>query len=67
MTTTTATATTSPDAPFAGFARLLARVQRPRRNPIVEMRTDDRDRQRLLDELRALPGAPADIADRVRV
>jgi len=62
MTTTTATATTSPDAPFAGFARLLARVQRPRRNPIVEMRTDDRDRQRLLDDLRALSNTRADFA-----
>ena len=61
MTTTTTTAAASP-APFAGFARLLARVQRPRRNPIVEMRTDDRDRQRLLDDLRALSNTRADFA-----
>jgi hypothetical protein len=60
MTTTT---TTSP-APFAGFAQLLARVQRSRRNPITEVRTDDRDRdrQRLLDDLRALSNTRADFA-----
>ena len=59
MTTTTATTCAGP---FAGFARLLARVQRPRRNPIVEMRTDDRDRQRLLDDLRALSDTRSDFA-----
>jgi hypothetical protein len=60
---TTTTTTTSP-APFAGFAQLLARVQRSRRNPITEVRTDDRDRdrQRLLDDLRALSNTRADFA-----
>jgi hypothetical protein len=63
-TTTTTTATTTSPAPFAGFAQLLARVQRPRprRNPITELRTDDRDRQRLLDDLRALSNTRADFA-----
>lgn len=60
--TTTTTATTTSAAPFAGFAQLLARVQRSRRNPITELRTDDRDRQRLLDDLRALSNARADFA-----
>ena len=63
MTTTTTTATTCA-GPFAGFAQLLARVQRSRRNPITEVRTDDRDRdrQRLLDDLRALSNTRADFA-----
>ena len=63
MTTTTTATTTSP-ALFAGFAQLLARVQRSRRNPITEVRTDDRDRdhQRLLDDLRALSDTRADFA-----
>ena len=60
-TTATTTATTSP-APFAGFARLLARLPRSRRNPIVGMRTDDRDQQRLLDDLRALSDTRSDFA-----
>ncbi len=60
MTTTTDTTTTS-TAPFAGFAQLLARVQRSRRNP-TEVRTDDRDRQRLLDDLRALSDTRSDFA-----
>jgi len=59
--TTTATTTTSA-APFAGFAQLLDRVRRPRRNPIAGMRTDDRDRQRLLDDLRALSDTRSDFA-----
>ena len=59
--TTTTTATTSP-APFAGFAQLLARVQRSRRNPITGVRTDDRDQQRLLDDLRALSDTRSDFA-----
>jgi len=59
--TTTTTAAASP-APFAGFAQLLARVQRSRRNPITEVRTDDRDQQRLLDDLRALSNTRADFA-----
>jgi hypothetical protein len=62
MTTTTADTTTTSTAPFAGFAQLLARVQRSRRNPITEVRTDDRDRQRLLDDLRALSNTRADFA-----
>jgi len=37
---TTTTAATPCAGPFAGFAQLLARVQRPRRNPIPGMRTD---------------------------
>jgi hypothetical protein len=61
-TTTTADTTTTSTAPFAGFAQLLARVQRSRRNPITEVRTDDRDRQRLLDDLRALSDTRADFA-----
>ena len=61
MTTTTDTTTTS-TAPFAGFAQLLARVQRSRRNPLTRMHTDDRDRQRLLDDLRALSDTRADFA-----
>lgn len=61
MTTTTTTATTCA-GPFAGFAQLLARVQRSRRNPITEVRTDDRDQQRLLDDLRALSNTRADFA-----
>ena len=63
------TATLTPAPLFAGFAELVASVQRPRRRraPLAGMRAGDRDRQRLLDDLRALPDAPADIADRVRV
>ena len=57
----TTTATTSA-GPFAGFAQLLARVQRPRRNPVPGVRTDDRDQQRLLDDLRALSNTRADFA-----
>jgi hypothetical protein len=57
----TTSATTSA-APFAGFAQLLARVQRSLRNPITGVRTDDRDRQRLLDDLRALSDTRADFA-----
>ena len=60
--TTTTTATTTSAALFAGFAQLLARVQRSRRNPITEVRTDDRDQQRLLDDLRALSNTRADFA-----
>ena len=61
--TTTATSTaTASAAPFAAFAQLLARVQRSRRNPITDVRTDDRDRQRLLDDLRALSDTRADFA-----
>jgi hypothetical protein len=62
MTTTTADTTTTSTAPFAGFAQLLARVQRSRRNPITGVRTDDRDQQRLLDDLRALSDTRADFA-----
>ena len=65
MTTTTTTAAAAASrAPFAAFAQLLARVQRSRRNPITEVRTDDRDRdrQRLLDDLRALSDTRADFA-----
>jgi hypothetical protein len=62
MTTTTTADTTTSTAPFAGFAQLLARVQRSRRNPITAVRTDDRDRQRLLDDLRALSNTRADFA-----
>jgi hypothetical protein len=54
--------TTNPAAPFAAFARLLVRVERPRRNPIVGTRTDDRDQQRLLDDLRALSDTRSDFA-----
>jgi hypothetical protein len=61
-TTTTDTTTTTSAAPFAGFAQLLARVQRSRRNPITGVRTDDRDQQRLLDDLRALSDTRADFA-----
>jgi septal ring factor EnvC (AmiA/AmiB activator) len=59
----TTTATTSA-APFAGFAKLLARVQRSGRNPSWATRTpaDDRDRQRLLDDLRALSDTRSDFA-----
>ena len=59
----TTTATTSA-APFAGFAQLLARVRRSRRNPspFTGVRTDDRDQQRLLDDLRALSDTRADFA-----
>jgi septal ring factor EnvC (AmiA/AmiB activator) len=62
-TATTTTATTSA-APFAGFATLLARVQRSGRNPssINRTHTDDRDRQRLLDDLRALSDTRSDFA-----
>ena len=57
------TTTTAPCAgPFAGFAQLLARVQRSRRNPTIQLRTDDRDQQRLLDDLRALSNTRADFA-----
>ena len=54
---------------FAGFAELVASVQRPRRRraTLAGVRTGDRDRQRLLDDLRALPDAPADVAYRVRI
>jgi hypothetical protein len=65
MTTTTTTTTAAAAAsrePFAAFAQLLARVQRSRRNPITEVRTDDRDQQRLLDDLRALSNTRADFA-----
>jgi hypothetical protein len=56
------TTTTTSTAPFAGLAQLLARVQRSRRNPITGVRTDDRDQQRLLDDLRALSDTRADFA-----
>ena len=61
---TTATATAAPL--FASFADLLTRVQHPRRRPTarIRARVGDRDRQRLLDDLRALTDAPADIAPR---
>ena len=62
---TTATATAPAATPlFAAFADLLTRVQRPRRAPTarIRARVGDRDRQRLLDDLRALDDAPADIA-----
>ena len=64
---TTATPTSAPL--FAGFAELVAGVQRPRRRraTLAGLRAGDRDRQRLLDDLRALPDAPADVAYRVRV
>jgi hypothetical protein len=65
---TTATLTSAPL--FAGFAELVAGVQRPRRRrgaTLAGSRSGDRDRQRLLDDLRALPDAPADVAYRVRV
>lgn len=55
------TATITPAPLFASFADLVARVQRPRRRPTVPMAAGDRDRQRLLDDLRALNDAPADI------
>jgi hypothetical protein len=62
------TATLTPAPLFAGFAELVARVQRPRRRAtLTGVRPGDRDHQRLLDELRALPDAPADLAYRVRV
>jgi hypothetical protein len=61
MTTTTTSATRSA-APFAGFAELLTRVRRAGRNPLTRMHTDDRDRQRLLDDLRALSDTRADFA-----
>jgi septal ring factor EnvC (AmiA/AmiB activator) len=56
--------TTTSAAPFASFAKLLARVQRPGRHPssITRMHTDDRDRQRLLDDLRTLSDTRADFA-----
>jgi septal ring factor EnvC (AmiA/AmiB activator) len=62
--TTTTTSTTTSAAPFAGFAKLLARFQRSSRNtsPITRMHTDDRDRQRLLDDLRALSDTRSDFA-----
>ena len=59
MTTTTASTSA---APFAAFAQMLGRVQRSRRNPISGVRTDDRDRQRLLDDLRALSDTRSDFA-----
>jgi hypothetical protein len=59
MTTTATTSAT----PFAGFAQLLARVQRSRRHPSpFTGRTGDRDQQRLLDDLRALSDTRADFA-----
>jgi hypothetical protein len=63
------TATVAPAPLFAGFAELVAAVQRPRRRraTLAGSRPGDRDRQRLLDDLRALPDAPADVAYRVRV
>ena len=63
MTTATTTAT-APAAPFASFAKLLARVQRSGRNasPIARTHTEDRDQQRLLDDLRALSDTRADFA-----
>ncbi len=57
MTTTTPSA-----APFAAFAELLNRVRRTSRNPLTRMATDDRDHQRLLDDLRALSDTRADFA-----
>jgi hypothetical protein len=64
---TTATLTSAPL--FAGFAELVAGIQRPRRRRVTlaGARDGDRDRQRLLDDLRALSDAPADVAYRVRV
>jgi hypothetical protein len=64
---TTATLTAAPL--FAEFAELVVAVRRPRhrRATLAGVRTGDRDRQRLLDDLRALPDAPADVAYRVRI
>lgn len=61
------TTTTTPSAPLlAGLGELLAKARVPRRT-LTGLRSDDRDRGRLLADLRALPDAPADIAFRVRV
>ena len=59
---TTAPTTTAPL--FAAFADLVTSVRRPRRRPTIPagLGADNRDRQRLLDDLRALNDAPADIA-----
>jgi hypothetical protein len=60
--TTTTTTTSAPL--FAGYAKLIARIQRSDRNPstLARMHADDRDRQRLLDDLRALSDTRADFA-----
>lgn len=63
MTTATAAPSTTAAPLFAGFADLLNRVQHPRRPTArIRARVGDRDRQRLLEDLRALNDAPADIA-----
>jgi hypothetical protein len=54
------TATAAPTPLFAEFADLIARAHRPATHP------DDRDRQRVLADLRTLLDVPADVADRVR-
>lgn len=57
------TATVTPAPLFASFAELLTKAQHTHRRPAtrIGIRAGDRDRQRLLDDLRALNDAPADI------
>jgi hypothetical protein len=67
-TTTTTTATPSPTPLLAGLADLLAKARLPRRpRTLAEMAFADRDRQRLVADLRALPDTPADVAYRVEM
>ena len=68
MTTATPTATATATALsvplLAGLADLLTKARRPL---LAGMASGDRDRQRLLADLRALPDSHADVAYRVRV
>ena len=54
--------TPDPTPLFAGFATLLARLQRSGRTTSPIRPIDDRDQQRLLDDLRALSHTRADFA-----
>jgi hypothetical protein len=70
----TITTATRPNPPLLGaLAGLLARARRPVRAAQLRpaglwgMPPADRDRERLLADLRALPDAPADLNYRVRV
>jgi hypothetical protein len=62
------TTTATPSTPLlGGLAVLLAKARRPRPALFAATGVEDRDRQRVLSDLRALPDARADVACRVRV
>lgn len=62
------TTTATPTTPLlGGLAVLLAEARRTRPALFAATGVEDRDRQRVLSDLRALPDARADVGRRVRV